>query len=132
MVNLLKLIFGNSVPVHHFIVRLFISLSLSIVGFTAPLSGNAATAASRLALLPQHFSIGVLNQPGQHNLMQNAPWEYRYQYVSPGWDTSWGPSDGSFVKNYASQGQIPVFCWYMVGMTGQGAPHSGLFSSFLV
>lgn len=81
----------------------------------------------RMARLPCHFGIGVKNAPGEIGSMANAPWEYRYQYVNPGWKT-WNSPAGAFVDNYAKQGKIPIFTWYILGGGPHGYPGAGLFN----
>jgi hypothetical protein len=56
-----------------------------------------------------------------------VPWDYRYQYLNPG-SQNWKDS-GTFVKNYARQGYIPVFTWYVIGGSTWGNPYGGLFTS---
>ena len=80
--------------------------------------------------LPNYFGIGLQSAPGNISWMTSSgvPWTYRYQYVNPGWKT-WNSPAGSFVKQYAQQGYIPVFTWYVIGGGTWGYPGAGLFGS---
>jgi hypothetical protein len=91
---------------------------------------SVGMASTRLATLPGHFGIGVKNGQLELSWMTNSgvPWDYRNQYLNPGWE-SWSSPSGSFVLNYAKQGYIPVFTWYVIGGSSWGNPYSGLFTS---
>ncbi len=87
------------------------------------------TSGSRVPL-PRHFAIGLKNGQTELSWMtgSSVPWDYRYQYLNPGWE-SWNSPLGSFVKNYAQQGYIPVFSWYVIGGGPWGNPGLGLFTA---
>ena len=59
------------------------------VAFTPGTFASAATitTATRMALLPGHFGIGLKSAQLELSWMTNSgvPWDYRYQYIDPGW-----------------------------------------------
>lgn len=102
----------------------FVSASLFAM-FVVPAFATAATTDTRIAALPNHFGIGVFNTQWEIGSMSNAPWDYRYQYLNPGWENYISnQTNGTFVKNYAQQsiqhGNVPVFTYYVYG--GQSNP----------
>ncbi len=84
---------------------------------------SAATTATRLAMLPAHFGIGLKNAQSEIWWMTSSgvPWDYRYEYVNLGWK-NWNAPTGAWAYNYAQQSQasryVPVFTWYESGSTG--------------
>jgi hypothetical protein len=72
--------------------------------------------------LPAHFGIGLQNAPLEVTWMTGSgvPWDYRYQYINPGWK-SWNTPAGQFAANYTTQSiashYVPVFTWYVMGGT---------------
>jgi hypothetical protein len=91
------------------------------VAFTPGTFASAATitTATRMAALPGHFGIGLRSTQNELTWMTNSrvPWEYRYQYINPGWE-SWNSPLGQFAYNYANDsvnnGYVPVFDWYLL------------------
>ena len=75
--------------------------------------------------IPQHFGLGLMNNPQQLDWMTSSgiPWDYRYQYLTggvntgDGWST-WGYPAGSFLDDYlqgsAENGYISVLTYYQV------------------
>ncbi len=88
---------------------------------TEPLPKSIALPAG----LPQHFGLGLMNNPQQLDWMTSSgiPWDYRYQYLTggvntgDGWST-WGYPAGSFVDEYlrdsAANGYVPVLTYYQI------------------
>jgi hypothetical protein len=99
-----------------------VGLLLFAVLVLVPACGGAQTTATRMAALPGHFGIGA--QSGQSDVTwmstSGVPWDYRYQYINPGW-TSWNSPTGQFAANYTAQSlanhYVPVFTWYELGGT---------------
>jgi hypothetical protein len=108
--------------------------AILIAMVVAPAFASAATRSTRMALLPAHFGIGVFNAQWEINSMTNAPWEYRYQYLNPGWDNYISnQTNGTFVKNYAQQsnqsGYIPEFTFYVYGNQDNPCNKTGIQTS---
>jgi hypothetical protein len=112
-------------------------LALAVILGTATNAVLAVTATRNIAItvtgaggLPRHFGLGLKNAQGELSWMTGSgvPWDYRYQYITPGWE-SWNSPSGSFVKNYAQQGYIPVFSWDVIGGGPWGNPGLGLFTT---
>src|ERR1700751_149132 len=84
------------------------------VAFTPGTFASAATVttATRIAALPGHFGIGLRSTQNELTCMTNSrvPWEYRYQYINPGWK-NWNSPSGQFAYNYTNDsvnnGYIP-------------------------
>lgn len=94
----------------------------------APTGGATGTQALQLPPgIPNYFSFGVMNQPGDVGLLDDmrtrngTAWDYRYQYLAggvntgSGWET-WNSPAGAFASYYmresASHHYIPAFVYY--------------------
>jgi hypothetical protein len=102
--------------------------ALLVVAALAPAPAVATNPV--MVLLPGYFGLGLQNSQSNISWMRNSrvPWNYRYQYLNPRWE-SWNSPSGSFVLNYAKQGYIPIFTWYVIGGSSWGNPYSALFTS---
>lgn len=85
---------------------------------------QAIAAGAPPSALPHYFGIGLRSQPNELGWMTDSgvPWNYRYQYINPGWE-GWNSPSGQYAYNYTAQsisnGYIPIFDWYI--LAGQGS-----------
>ncbi len=94
-----------------------------VAGMLALALGAPAGAATLPSGWPQRFEIGVTDQPGgAQALRAQAPFAFRYQYLTAGVNTgsgwaTWNPN-GTFVTRYIAEsraaGMIPVFTYYQL------------------
>ncbi|MGH6793743.1 MAG: fibronectin type III domain-containing protein, partial [Methylocella sp.] len=86
---------------------------------TVSATTQAGQVTSRMGQLPRHFGIWLRSPQNELSWMTGSgvPWEYRYQYITPGWKT-WNSPSGKVVSNYTTDsvnnGYIPVFTWYQL------------------
>jgi hypothetical protein len=84
------------------------------------------------AMLPDHFGLGLRSTQAEISWMTGSgiSWDYRYQYINPGWK-DWNSPSGQFAYNYTldsvNAGYIPVFDWYIA--SGSGTVFSNLASA---
>jgi hypothetical protein len=98
------------------------------------------TAAALPAAMPDHFSFGLMNSPGDVGLMNDmranngAAWDFRYQYLSggvntrQGWET-WNTPSGQFAANYVSESvknsYLPALVYYEMLQSSGPCPQCG-------
>jgi hypothetical protein len=79
-----------------------------------------------MATLPAHFGIGLKSAQPELPWMVDSgvPWDYRYQYINPGW-INWNSPPGQVAANYVAQSisnhYVPVFTWYEIGGNWMGS-----------
>lgn len=120
---------SGSIPVSPAATTLYSVVCSSHTG-SAGASSTITVSSSSGNNLPRHFGIGLKDAQLELSWMTNSgvPWDYRNQYLNPGWE-SWNSPSGSFVLNYARQGYIPIFTWYEIGGGSWGNPGLGVFTS---
>jgi len=106
------------------VIRIFRAGTVAlVVALAASLPAAAAQARGLPQGWPRQLQLGVADGPGgAAALRAQAPFAFRYQYLSggvntgSGWST-WNP-DGTFVTRYAEEsraaGMVPVFTYYQL------------------
>jgi hypothetical protein len=108
-------------------------LTVTVVAINSGGSSAPATSAPTSSVvnwnLPSFFSVGLRSSADSSKSwmpQSGVPWNFRDQYLNPGWET-WNSPSGQFVTNYINDstpyGYIASFAFYVIGAQNGYPPY---------